>query len=137
MEERHEGGCLCGEIRYRVTGRPVRTSVCHCLYCQRRTGSAFAVLPFFREEQVEVLRGAPATWRHVSDESGRWLDSSFCPRCGTGLLIRVERAPGLMGVEGGSFDDPGWFGIDRHIWTRSKRDWVALPAEGCALLEKG
>src|SRR4051795_5768678 len=99
-----EGGCLCGDIRYRVTGGPVRTSVCHCLYCQRRTGSACAVLPFFEAEQVEVLQGRPATWRHVSDESGRWLDNSFCPRCGTGVFLRVERLPGRVGIEGGSFD---------------------------------
>jgi hypothetical protein len=134
MAEIHEGGCLCGDLRYRVTGQPVRSSVCHCLYCQRRTGSAFAILPFFEAEQVQLLQGRPATWRHVSDESGRWLDNVFCPRCGTGVFLQVERLPKRLGVEGGTFDDPRWFPVDRHIWTRSKLPWLALPA-GCDILE--
>ena len=132
----HEGGCLCGDIRYAVHGAPLRASVCHCLYCQRRSGSAFALIPFFREEAVRPLQGAPVTYRHVSDESGRWLDTGFCPRCGTTVTVRVERAPGACGISGGSFDDPTWFTVTRHIWTRSKLPWVALPA-GCEALEKG
>lgn len=134
MSEVHEGGCLCGGIRFAVTGPPLRTSVCHCAYCQRRSGSAFAILPFFEAAAVRLTRGAPATWRHVSDESGRWLEHSFCPRCGTEVGLRVERLPDRQGIPGGAFDDPGWFAVDRHIWTRSKRAWVALP-EGCEILE--
>ena len=64
MTEVHEGGCLCGEVRYAARGEPVRTSVCHCAYCQRRTGAAFAVLPVFRAEAVAFLRGETASYRH-------------------------------------------------------------------------
>ena len=136
MTEAHEGGCLCGEVRYAVRGEPVRTSVCHCAYCQHRTGTAFAVLPVFRAEAVALLRGETASYRHRSDESGRWLDTEFCPRCGTTVAIRVERSPGVVVIAGGTFDDPRWFRVDRHIWTRSKLPWVALP-EGCELPETG
>jgi hypothetical protein len=136
MAEVHAGGCLCGRIRFRVTGDPVRTSVCHCAFCQRRTGSAFAVLPFFKAEAVELTGEPPATYRHISDESGRWLEIEFCPRCGTNIGLRVERAPQGRIVAGGCFDDPRWFSVDRHIWTRSKLPWVALP-EGCVLEETG
>lgn len=123
----HEGGCLCGDLRYAMTGAPVRASVCHCTYCQRRTGSAFAVLPFFREGQLRLLRGTPSAYRHISDASGRWLEHGFCPRCGTTVTLRVERAPGAVGIPGGTFDDPRWFEPSRHIWTGSKLPWVAVP----------
>src|SRR3954467_15134979 len=127
---RHEGGCLCGAVRYAVEGVPLRTSVCHCRFCQRRTGTAFAILPFFEAVQVTDLRGTPATYRHVSDVSGRWLEVAFCARCGTNTSIRVERGPDARGIAGATFDAPDWFRIDRHIWTRSKLPWVVLPV-GC------
>jgi hypothetical protein len=123
----HEGGCLCGDVRYAVRGRPFRTSVCHCAYCQRRTGSGFAILPFFPRGQVRLTQGRLSFWRHVSDASGRWLDHGFCPRCGTGVTLEVEAAPERIGLAGGSFDDPAWFTVDRHIWTRSRLPWMALP----------
>ena len=91
MPGRHEGGCLCGRIRFRVTGDPVRTSVCHCAFCQRRSGSAFAVLPLFKTEAVEMMGEPPSTYRHISDESGRWLEIEFCPRCGKHTAHRETR----------------------------------------------
>ena len=68
-----EGGCLCGAVRYRVKGEPVRSSACHCTYCQRRTGSAFGVGAYFRENDVEIMRGDLKAYEYRSDESGRWL----------------------------------------------------------------
>jgi hypothetical protein len=136
-DEVHEGGCLCGAVRYAVRGKPVRTSVCHCRYCQRRSGSAFGVLPFFKAEAVSIVKGTPATYRHVSDESGRWLQSEFCAACGTTTGLTVELRQGMRGVAGGTFDDPGWFTVERHIWTRSRLPWVPLPEGGCEILERG
>ena len=78
-----EGGCLCGAVRYRVTGEPVRSSACHCTYCQRRTGSAFGVGAYFRDNDVEIMRGDLKTYEYRSDESGRWLKTQFCTGCGT------------------------------------------------------
>lgn len=129
------GGCLCGDVRYEVRGLPFRTSVCHCAYCQKRTGAGFGILPFFRRDQVRQTQGRLSFYRHISDESGRWLDHGFCPRCGTGVTLEVEAAPERIGLAGGSFDDPGWFKVDRHIWTTSKLSWVALP-EGCEHLDR-
>ena len=82
----HEGGCICGAIHYVVEGAPFRTSVCHCRFCQQRTGSAFAILPVFRTVQVSFTHGMSTICRHISDESGRWLDAEFCAHCGTRLI---------------------------------------------------
>lgn len=127
MSEVHEGGCLCGAIRYRVRGVPSEAFVCHCTFCQRRSGSAFAIEVFFPNEQVEFLGDKPSTYTHHSDASGRWLEVEFCARCGTAVGLRAERRSGQRAIMGGTFDDPQWFKIRRHTWTKSKQCWVEIP----------
>jgi len=127
MDDAHEGGCLCGNIRYRVAGPPMRTPVCHCTFCQRRTGTAFAIEPFFETANIAFSGGQPQAYRHVSDESKRWIEIEFCPRCGTNIGFTLERWPGQYSIAGGTFDDPNWFKVDRHIWTRSMVSWMELP----------
>lgn len=136
MSEIHEGGCLCGSVRYRTTGAPVTTTVCHCTFCQRRSGSAFGEAVLFRIEQVELSGGPLVTYEHRSDESGRWLRLEFCPRCGTTVTWTGERRPGMRSMAGGTFDDRNWFRIARHIWTRSAQPWVSIPVE-VECFEKG
>jgi hypothetical protein len=130
-----EGGCACGAVRYRVKGPPQRTAVCHCRFCQRRTGSAFGVNVYFKKEDFELTRGAPASCEHRSDESGRWLRMEFCPKCGTTLTWTLEVSPGLRGIAARTFDDTSWLAIERHGWTRSKQHWVEIPP-GVAAFEK-
>lgn len=122
----HEGGCLCGAVRYRVKNAPFRTSLCHCKFCQRRTGSAFGVGVYFRKDDFELLRGALKSYEYRSDESGRWLRMEFCPKCGTTVTWTLELFPDGRGVAGGSFDDPGWLRIERQTWTRSRQPWLPL-----------
>ena len=83
MAQVHEGGCSCGAVRYRVRSTPLRTSVCHCGFCQRRTGSAFGIGAYFNPDDVEIVRGELRSYEYRSDESGRWLRTQFCPSCGT------------------------------------------------------
>lgn len=127
MDETHSGGCACGAVRYRVRGQPIVATVCHCRFCQRRLASAFAVLATFSEPAVEVTQGELAECVHRSDESGRWLRMSFCPKCGTTVYHATEFRPGARTVALTTFDDPGWVTITRHIWTRSKLPWVQIP----------
>ena len=129
MDELHEGGCVCGAVRYRVRGHPVVAMVCHCMFCQRRLGSAFAVGAYFDEKNVEFTQGRLTEYEHRSDESGRWLKMRFCARCGTTLTHTAEVRPGLKSIAAGTFDDPDWLRIERHIWARSKRPWVSIPAD--------
>jgi len=127
MTSPREGGCVCGAVRYRVRNAPFRTGVCHCKFCQRRTGSAFGVGVYFRKDDFELLQGELESYEHRSDESSRWLKMEFCPKCGTTVTWMLELFPDGRGVAGGSFDDPGWLRIERHTWTRSKQHWVPIP----------
>jgi len=124
MAEIHEGGCLCGAVRYRKIADPAIVIVCHCTSCQRRTGSAFGIGAYFREEHVQILQGSLKTYELKSDESGRWLRMEFCERCGSTVTWRVELRPGHRAIAAGTFDEPGWYKVDRHIWTRSAHPWV-------------
>jgi hypothetical protein len=130
MTDQHEGGCVCGAVRYVATGDPQRVTVCHCTWCQRRTGSAFGVEAVFDVGNVSFT-GTLGSYRHVSDESGRWLDQYFCPRCGTNIGIALEAAPGIRTIAAGTFDDPAWVTarkhLFRHVFVRSQRDWSTIP----------
>lgn len=135
----HQGGCVCGAVRYMTQGDPLRVTVCHCTWCQRRTGTAFAVEPVFNDNQVEITGGPLTKYRHKSDTSGRWLDLEFCPRCGTNIGMTLEWRPGVRIIDAGTFDDPSWISADkhhfRHIFLRSSRDWSLVP-DGVEKYEK-
>jgi len=128
----HAGGCLCGDIRYKTTAEPLRVTICHCTFCQRSTGSAFLVEPIFRKQDVVFSGRAPTTYDHRSDSSHKRVTLNFCARCGTTIFLDLERFPGVLGLCGGTFDDPNWFdrsrGKCRHIFTRSAQKGVVLPA---------
>src|SRR5262245_2855870 len=139
MSTRNEGGCVCGAVRYVINGDPVRVTVCHCTWCQRRTGSAFSVEAAFKEEQVEITGGPLTKHRHISDESGRWLDLEFCPKCGTNIGFTLEFRPGIRIIDSGTFDDPSWIRADRHqfryTFLRSTQKWSDVP-EGAERYER-
>lgn len=128
----HTGGCVCGAVRFRATGEPKRVTVCHCTWCQRRTGSAFGVEAVFDQAQVEIAGEAIGRYRHLSDESGRWLAIEFCTRCGGNLGFTLEAVPGIRTLPAGAFDDAGWLSARaqefRHVFARSRRDWSDLAA---------
>jgi hypothetical protein len=132
MQSFHEGGCLCGDIRYKVTAAPLRVTICHCRFCQRFTGSAFLVEPIFPTDDVVFAGAAPKTYDHRSDSSHKRVTLNFCGRCATTLYLDFERFPDILGLCAGTFDDPNWFdrGPDacRHIFTRSAQQGVVLPA---------
>ena len=120
------GGCLCGAVRYRAATRPSRTVVCHCTFCQRATGSAFAVWPTFLEAHVEIT-GKLTRFEARSDESGRWIHLHFCPHCGTTLYSTWQEGSGEVALLAGTLDDTSGIKVDRHVWTRSKQHWFELP----------
>lgn len=129
---KHQGGCLCGAIRYEITGDPLRVTYCHCKYCQRSTGSAYAVEPFFLKQNFRIVTGIPTTYSHTSASSGRLLNANFCSICGTKLFLDLERLPDSVAVYAGTFDDPDWFerGPDdaRHIFLNSAQKGTMIPA---------
>lgn len=124
MDQEHAGGCLCGAVRYRVRGAPVKTALCHCRYCQLRTGSAFGLSAYFRNDQVDLLQGELKTYEFLT-ESGRSFATRFCTVCGTTLFWSLGMSPDLTGVAGGTFDPPTfWFPVTREIFTRSAAPFV-------------
>jgi hypothetical protein len=127
MTIERRGGCVCGSVRYVTQGEPERVTICHCRWCQRRTGTAFGTEVVFLETNV-AFSGAPLLrYRHRSDESGRWLDSHFCGQCGTNLGLTLEAVPGIRSIPAGTYDDPAWLDPARtrfrHVFARTRRDW--------------
>jgi len=126
MTEIHEGGCVCGALRYRTTGVPRRVSACACRWCQKRTGSALGVSVYFDAADVAFLQGTPRRYRLTSD-AGRWIETLFCGTCGTTVGWALEFQPGRQGIAGGTFDEPTfWYRPERFVFTRSKPDWLAI-----------
>jgi len=125
MSDVREGGCACGEVRYRLTSEPLFTHCCHCLNCQRQTGSAFVINLLIEADRVELLAGEP----HAVDvpRSGGKKQRIFrCPICQVAVFSRYTSA-GVQFVRGGTLDDPSGVMPDVHIYTRSKLEWVTLP----------
>jgi hypothetical protein len=127
MPTSREGRCLCGSVRFRVLGEPLRAHACHCTFCQRRTGSAFAEVAYYRDQDVVVSGPVLTTYTHRSDTSGRWLRLEFCPACGTCIVIALERLPGERGIHVGTLDEPSSIEIKRHIWCNSAQGTALIP----------
>ena len=124
MLDNHDGGCLCGIVRYTVYGQPVRAGVCHCRYCQLRAGSAFGTLVYFSLEKLQLRSGKLSEY-HFRTEMGRTWKNEFCSTCGTTLFMYLEAWPGDVGVAGGTFDPPTfWFELSGEVFKRSKAHFV-------------
>jgi hypothetical protein len=119
-----EGGCSCGAVRYRLTSDPLFVHCCHCLNCQRQTGSAFVVNLLIEADRVDVLGSEP---QRVDVPRGSKKQKIWrCPDCQVALFSQYTSAR-LRFVRGGTLDDPSSVEPDVHIYTRSKLPWVALP----------
>ena len=122
-----EGGCACGEVRYRLTDSPMFVHCCHCLNCQRQTGSAFVLNMLIEASRVDLLEGTP-TAVDVPREHGPHRIFR-CPTCQVAVWSEYGGRPEFLFVRAGTLDDPASVSPDVHIYTRSKLPWVTLPAE--------
>jgi hypothetical protein len=120
-----EGGCACGEVRYRLTAEPLFVHCCHCLNCQRQTGSAFVINVLIEADRIELLAGEPQPV-DVPRSRGKRQRIFRCPTCRVALYSRYTRAE-IRFVRAGTLDDPSSVAPDVHIFTRSKLPWVELP----------
>lgn len=121
------GGCACGGVRYRLTGPPFVVHACHCRWCQRETGSAFAVNALAETARVEVAAGTPEAVLTPS-ASGRGQTIRRCPGCRVALWSHYPDAgPTVAFLRAGTLDDPDRLPPDIHIYTASKQPWVILP----------
>jgi hypothetical protein len=125
MSVSREGGCACGAVRYRLTSEPLFTHCCHCLNCQRQTGSAFVINLLIEADRVELLAGEPQPVEVPRDDSSTQRISR-CPNCQVAVFSDYGRAEVLF-VRGGTLDQPREITPDVHIFTKSKVSWVTLP----------
>jgi hypothetical protein len=120
-----EGGCSCGAVRYRLASEPMFVHCCHCLNCQRQTGSAFVINLLIEADRVELLSGEPEPV-DVARDDGSTQRIYRCPACQVAVFSEYGR-PEVRFVRGGTLDDPSTVEPDVHIFTRSKLPWVELP----------
>jgi len=125
MSVEREGGCACGAVRYRVTSDPLFVHCCHCLNCQRQTGSAFVINILIEADRVELLAGEPQRV-DVPRDDGSMQQVFRCPACQVALYSIYTR-PKVNFVRAGTLDDPSTVSPDVHIYTKSKVPWVTLP----------
>jgi hypothetical protein len=120
-----EASCSCGQLRLVADGEPVRVSVCHCLACQRRTGSAFGFQARFARERVHIA-GDSRQYVRISDEAEP-RTFSFCPECGATVYYVLGSAPDVVAVPVGAFADPDFPAPSFSVWESRKHAWVTLP----------
>jgi hypothetical protein len=120
-----EGGCACGAVRYRLASEPLIVHCCHCLNCQRQTGSAFVINLLIETDRVELLAGTPQAV-DVPRDDGSKQRIFRCPTCQVAVFSEYSY-PEVRFIRGGTLDDPTGVTPDVHIFTRSKVDWVVLP----------
>jgi hypothetical protein len=124
MPER-EASCSCGQLQLVAEGEPIRVSVCHCLACQRRTGSAFGFQARFPRDRVRIS-GQFTAYVRMTDE-GEPRTYHFCPECGATVYYVLGSAPEVVAVPIGAFGDPNFPTPGISIWESRKHDWVELP----------
>jgi hypothetical protein len=119
--------CSCGQLSVTVSGDPVRVSVCHCLDCQRRTGSVFGEQARFPATEV-ATEGVSSSWSRTAD-SGNLITFHFCPTCGSRVFYRPDQEPDLIAVPVGGFADQMFPAPRVSVYESRKHPWVAVPID--------
>jgi hypothetical protein len=131
----YDGGCTCRQVRYRMITKPLFVHCCHCRWCQRETGSAFALNAMIEADRVQLLEG-DVTVIETPSESGKGQRISRCPICGIALWSNYFGAgDAIRFVRIGTLDEPENFPPDIHIYTASKQPWLTLPPQTHAVAE--
>ncbi len=120
--EEHQGGCLCGAVRYKLHGAPDWSAHCHCRSCQKATGAAFTTWAGMKKQNFEVTRGRLTVCNTSPD-----VERGFCGKCGTSLTYVAEKGwPGQVSVLVPTLDDPGIVTPTAHVYVEHQLPWVKL-----------
>ncbi len=119
--------CSCGQLTAQVVGEPVRVSICHCLACQRRTGSVFGEQARFPRRNV-TISGTSTEYVRVGDEGSR-MTFHFCPRCGATVYYQSEDQEAFLAIPVGAFADPDFPPPRVSVYESRKHRWVIPPTE--------
>ena len=127
--------CHCNRLVISCMGDSKKISMCHCLDCQRRTGSLFSVAVFFERDRIHLLQGEPNSYERGSD-SGFPVRFHFCGDCGSNVYWEPARMPTLIGVAVGAFADPAFPLPHQAVYVKHKHSWLVLPVEITAYEER-
>ncbi|MDZ3832412.1 MAG: GFA family protein [Sphingopyxis sp.] len=119
--------CSCGQLRLTCTGEPVRVSICHCLECQKRTGSIFATQARYRQEDVSI-EGSATPWSRLGD-SGASATFSFCPACGSTVYWKADAMPEHVMIAVGAFADPSFPAPGVSVYEERQHPWALAAGE--------
>ena len=124
----HTASCRCGQLTATATGNPTRVSVCHCLDCQKRSGSAFAAQVRFPAEQVAIT-GQSKIWTNKAD-SGNRITHHFCPDCGSTVHYAIDgKFDGQVAIPLGAFDDPYFATPGFSVWEERQHEWLEIAGD--------
>jgi len=119
--------CSCGQLRVTCEGEPVRVSMCHCLDCQKRTGSTFGAQARWPAEKVRI-EGNATSWVRTAD-SGNKLTYHFCPQCGSTVYYRLNDIPDVVAVAVGAFADPSFPPPKFSVYESRMHVWTGVPED--------
>ncbi|NOD37146.1 MULTISPECIES: GFA family protein [unclassified Ruegeria] len=124
MAQSLEGGCFCGEVRYRITGEAVLQLMCFCRDCLSMTGTDGYAGYMIKSENLQLLKGKPRTFEKTSKE-GRPVIKHFCGTCGSGLW--GVTAFGLTSIAAGTLDEPNNFSPSKKVFAKDAPNWARVP----------
>ena len=132
-----QASCQCGELTVTLHGQPEAVVACHCIACQRRTGSVFGVLAFYPDERARIDGAATRFARPGA--SGDAFETFFCPVCGSTVYVRTARHPDGIGIAVGAIGDPLFPPPVRSIWENTMHGWVSISSaeQHCPLGRSG
>lgn len=119
--------CSCGQLNLTTEGEPIRISMCHCLACQRRTGSAFGVQARFPRDKVSI-EGRSTQYVRAADSSNT-ITYHFCPDCGSTVYYWLDQVPDVIAVAVGAFADPAFPAPKVSVYESRRHAWVGMPAD--------
>jgi hypothetical protein len=117
--------CACGQLAATTAGEPIRVSICHCLECQRRTGSVFGAQARFHAAAVQVTGDAKTFVR--TGDSGAKISFRFCGNCGSTVWYTLEAQPEIVAIPVGAFADPGFPAPIRSVYEQRMHGWIRIP----------
>ena len=118
------GGCLCGQVRYRIDSPITDVAHCHCTMCRRASGAVAVTWFTVPEDTFRLTAGELRTW-HSSPQATR----GFCPGCGCQITFQIDAEPDALDVTLATLDDAARHSAERHIWTDSRLPWLTLDPE--------